>query len=398
MEKQEPGNNELRLLSVSNSEEFAVLRSIWNHVLERSSDKAVTQTWEWLHTWWTTYGGERELRIVVGYQNDEPIGVAPFSMPKTSMRYYGLLPYKTIWFIGGGKTRDRNVVSDYLNIIVAEGKENVFVIGLLKWLSRTNDWDEIILENISSESRIPGLLYRAAQQCNIRYQVLNSAPSIVIKLPDSWEKYLESISGSLRYRIVRGRKEFQKLKGEYVKVLTENELDSAFNRLEMLHQNRWEGKAESGAFASASWKKFHKALIDLAFRNGWLDLSFLNLEGKPVAANYNFLFDGNVHFFQSGLIPHENKHIRLGLILHSYCIEDAIRRGMREYDFLRVGSSGAGYKESWGNYSRTLYDIRLSKPGPKETLYEAFCACLQFLRRTKYALDLQLHKGTFRCA
>ncbi|MBN1546068.1 MAG: GNAT family N-acetyltransferase [Syntrophaceae bacterium] len=363
------GNKHLSFKVVSNPDEFAAIRNTWANALKKSSERAITQTWEWLHTWWTCYGHERNLRLIVGYDKNEIIGIAPFSLQKRYTKRFRLLPYKTMCFIGGGFTRDRNVVSDYLNIIIATGYEPDFVDGVVNLLNGMRDWDELLLENISVESCIPDLLLRSANQYNINYRVLNRSPSILIKLPARWEDYLGNISSGLRYRIMRGIKEFHKLNGCHEKILAEGDLQTAFDELGRLHQYRWESRGEPGAFSSSTWKKFHKSFIPLAFKSGWLDLSFLRLNGQRVAGNYNFQFDKRVHFFQSGMIPHENKHIRLGLILHSFCIEDAIRRGMKEYDFLRVGMRGSGYKEMWGNYSRELLDIRLARPGIKENLY-----------------------------
>ena len=99
-----------------------------------------------------------------------------------------------------------------------------------------------------------------------------------------------------------------------------------------------------------------------------------------MAANYNFVLGGKVHFFQSGMVQHENKHLRLGLILHSYCIEEAIREGLTEYDFLKVGQAGAEYKDMWGNCSRDLLDIRISRASRKEAVLQGVMNLMKSLK------------------
>lgn len=375
---------------IKSNEEFRNLRNAWNKLLQDSSNKAITQTWEWLYTWWEYYGNERKLFIIVGFEDSKIIGIAPFAVQNEDTEYFKLFHYKTIWLLGSGKTTDRNITSDYLDLIILQGKEKAFVNALIKFIVDLHNWDEIILENISSESIVLGLLKKAAQSHGLIFQITKTAPSILIKLPDNWDAYLKSIHSSLRYKIRRGRKEFSKLKGTYHLVRSESELHRAFNDLETLHQYRWQNKGQPGAFSSPTWKAFHKKIMPLMFKNGWLKLSFLKLDGIPVAANYNFVYDNKIHFFQSGLIPHENKHIRVGLLLHSYCIEEAINEGYIEYDFLKVGGKGAGYKEMWGNYSRDLLEIRLSKCSNKENAYRLFSCIFNFIKKIRHKIELKI--------
>lgn len=322
-----------------------------------------------MKTWWDIYGKDRRLHIVLGQEDKKIIGIAPFSMlPKRKRAKF--LPYKTMHYLCTGTVGARNTVSDYLDFIVRRGRRKEFTAGVLHCLAKNPEWDELLIDNVSSESDLVLLIKEETAKQQLNFEVIDDRPSVLIKLPGTWEDFLGSIGSGLRYKISRGRREFEKLNGTYERIRDKSALDDAFADLERLHQHRWHTKGESGAFSDPKWHEFHKRFIPIAHQNGWLRLSFLRLNGEAVAANYSFAFDGKIHFFQSGLIPHENKKIRLGLILHSYCIEEAIKEGSREYDFLRVSRKGAGYKDIWGNYNRPLYDLRVSRRTIKETLYQ----------------------------
>lgn len=383
-------SNNLSFMVINNPEQFKYLKSGWNELLRKTAVRAVTQTWEWMYTWWEIYGNERELCIFVVYENNEIIGIAPFSVSRKPTRHFKLLRYKTMWFLGSGKVTGRNVTSEYLDLIICKGKEEAFVDALLEWMSHYSKWDEIIIDNISSESSIPDLLKLSAIRHSLNFQIRNRAPSILIHLPDSWEKYLKSIGSNLRYKIKRGRKEFEKLGGTYYLVKEQSKLSSAFHDLETLHQHRWENKGEPGAFSDPKWKAFHEKFIALAFKNKWLKLSFLQLNKKPIAANYSFVFDKKVHFFQSGMIANRNKHIRPGLLLHSYSIEEAIGEGNMEYDFLKVGRLDSGYKAMWGNYSRDLLELRISKCSNRENIYRLLTRISDFARKAKHVFETKI--------
>jgi hypothetical protein len=68
------------------------------------------------------------------------------------------------------------------------------------------------------------------------------------------------------------------------------------------------------------------------------------------------------------------------LILHSYCIEEAIKEHFTEYDFLRMGGKGGGYKNDWGNYNRPLFDLRISRRTLKEGVYQMARKSASYLR------------------
>ena len=260
-------------------------------------------------------------------------------------------------------------------------------------MANDSSWDEIILENISAESDTTSLLQRFAEGYGLNFKIINRTPSILIKLPESWDEYVKSISSSLRYKINRGRKEFGKLGGTYHLVKEESELPQAIAELERLHQYRWKSKGKQGAFSSHEWKTFHQKLMLLLLNKGRLKLSFLKLDDQVVAVNYNFAFDQKIHFFQSGLIPHQNKHVRLGLLLHSYCIEEAINEEYKEYDFLKIGTSGPGYKEMWGNYSRDLLTIRMSRKSNKESIYSLLDGVMSLGRKAKDEIQKKSKRG-----
>lgn len=380
----------LRLTVINKKKQFKNLRPEWTELVGDSHDRSITQTWEWLYTWWCNYGAERDLAIIVAYDDGKLIGIAPFSRPKIQTKYFTLIGYNTLYFLGAGTTLNRNITSDYLNLIIKKGRETDFVNSLLQYIGMRADWEELILENISAESSIPNLLKLVAKRCGLYYEIREKIPSILIKLPDSWQGYLNSISSGLRYKISRGRKEFSKEGGLYHLVREENELSEAFKNLKHLHQARWRSQGQPGAFSFPKWEAFHRKILPLALKNGWLKLSFLVLNGRAVATNYNFVYDNKVHFYQAGIEVHKNKHIRLGLLLHSYCIEEAIKEGRTEYDFLKASRQGAGYKMMWGNCSRDLLEIRISKSSNKENAYRLLTRMCKLIRKAKHRLETKI--------
>lgn len=349
---------------------FYDLRGAWSDLYEQSQSPSITQSWEWMKTWWDVYGRGRKLFLVTGYVDNVLIGIAPLTVPSKKTKRLILFNFKTLWMMGNGPTCERNVVSDYNGFIIKKGEEQKFVRGLVLFLKRLPKWDDIVIESLDGEGAVAKYLVEAALESGLILERLSELPSLLIKLDRSWEVFLESLGKNLRYQIRRGRRELEQLDYHVGYVENEDEVEAGFARLEKLHQARWQSKNMPGAFASPAWREFHKRLLPRVFDKGWVKLWLLRIEGRDYAALYNFEVGGRIHFFQAGLVAHENRHIRPGLLLHSFAIQDAINRGMLEYDFLRIGGRvDSSYKRIWANYERKLIDLRIARKTAKEIGY-----------------------------
>jgi CelD/BcsL family acetyltransferase involved in cellulose biosynthesis len=100
-------------------------------------------------------------------------------------------------------------------------------------------------------------------------------------------------------------------------------------------------------------------------------LHLLEVQGRPVAALYGFSLGRRFLYFQSGMDPHWAHH-SVGLIMMGCVIEQSIKDGHREFDFLRGDEA---YKYQWATGSRTTQTVRLFGPCVKgrclETLFAA---------------------------
>jgi CelD/BcsL family acetyltransferase involved in cellulose biosynthesis len=105
-----------------------------------------------------------------------------------------------------------------------------------------------------------------------------------------------------------------------------------FAALVALHEARW-GGAAGHAFAGPDGE-FHRDFTATALANGWLRLWFLEVDGTPIAAKYNFRYGGVEWGYQAGRDPSWDRH-GVGTLLFGHVLEDAFRAGVSEYRMLR---------------------------------------------------------------
>jgi CelD/BcsL family acetyltransferase involved in cellulose biosynthesis len=134
----------------------------------------------------------------------------------------------------------------------------------------------------------------------------------------------------------------------------------------------------------------HKVAGDL-FAQGRLRLSTLSVGGRPVASVYALASGRTVAAYQSGFDVTFDSKISLGLVAYSLAMEDSVRRGHREWDFLRGLEP---YKSWWPVVARRYEDTRAWNRGARASAsWCAFTAEQAARRVVRHARGL-LSRGT----
>ncbi len=345
----------IRAFSITTESDFFHLRDKWNKLIESSNVVEITLTWEWLFTWWSVFKDERQLLLITVYDDEELIAIAPFL--KRKVRYFGCVPFWRIELLGTGEDEKDEICSDYLDLIVKEGKESGAIEAIFTFLTnRPRDWDEIIFaDTIETSPNINGLMERFR---NASYMVDSSQkiPCPYISLPGKQEDLIKKV----KTRFNRQKRLIEQ-EGtiEYSLVTQKDEFDDVFNRMVALHQRRWVSKGKSGCFVSSRFIDFHKRISALLCPLKRIKLFFLKVNGKDIATLYCFAFKNKVYGYLSGLEMSFKKTLSPGFVLLAYCLQDAISSGKTTFDFFK-GRHGS-YKYDWTDKERFVITYRISQ-------------------------------------
>jgi CelD/BcsL family acetyltransferase involved in cellulose biosynthesis len=341
------------------------LKDDWNNLLQDNQSNTIFLTWEWLNAWWEVFRDGRKLAILAFWDKDELIGIAPFLQRKA--RHFYILSYNRIEFLASGEDEEDEICSEYLNIITKKGKEEEVVNAMVEYFEKNNSWDEIILNELSADNINTKVLIDKLKKSTLFYSVKEQGCSYYIDLPDSWSDMLKRLSANFRYKINRDKKLLGQ-KGEVnFKVVKEyKDLERIFDRLVFLHQKRWNMIGKSGSFASNKFNQFHKRIMQGLFDKDLLRLSFLEFNDEVIAVFYDFVYNNNIYFYQSGFEPDFDRKIAIGHVLRAYCLENYINEGKKEYDFLK---GDTGYKAQWAENCKRIYQIRICRNTGKENIY-----------------------------
>ena len=366
-------------VEIVKEEKFRDLKIEWDQLLSLSSTNAVYLTWEWLFTWWEIFGDDRrELFIIAVRENGQLIGIAPLIIH--NVEDFNLFTFRRIEFLGTGEEEKDEVCSNYMDFIIAKGmeKEVINEIGGFLVNKQCIAWDELLLSSVSKDSLNLELFierFSESTKCKIKRAKILSCP--YIKLTDDWEQYLKSLGDKTRRNIRKDRREL--LNNGSLEYEAYNQADTYkyFDDFMSLHRKRWGDRLNQDAFSSDKFVSFHKNLSSLFSQKGWLKISFLKHDKKIIAASYHFIYNGRLYAYQVGCDDEYNKKFSIGITEFGFNIEDAIKKGYKEYDFYKASS--VSYKWRMAKDKREVQDILIFRKDFKYYLV----TCIRYLKTVR---------------
>ena len=274
-------------------ESLANLKEAWNDLLSQSASHVPFLTYEYQRTWWLTRGGgewprESELVLVAAFQDSRLVGIAPLFHAKN------ILGKPALMFVGAVE------VSDFLDFIVKPEDLEVFVKGLLDFLSSGNipHWELLDLHNILENSPTLEVLETVAEEQGWSFEKIHLQPSPYIPLPGDFETYLSQIDKKQRHEIRRKLRNIERDPVESNLYYTQDAdtLDSDVQAfIEMMAQD-----PSKKDFLTREMRQHIHNTAQIAFNEGWLQLAFLTLDGQKAAANMSFQFNHRLWLYNSG--------------------------------------------------------------------------------------------------
>jgi len=330
---------------------FEALQNEWNALLAESSSNTIFLTWEWLYEWWRSYAAAERLYILTLRDESGRLrGVAPFYIARVWL--LAVLPVKVLRFIGDGSGD-----SEYLDFIVARGVEVEARRQFLEFLETQHSlWDVCVLHGIPCTSVTSGVAHEWTQRHTLPIKG-SDFPCSVIKLPTTWDAYLNNLNIKFRWKLrSRLRKLDQEHKVELVQCTEPVSLEAYLRVLFDLHRQRWARVHQEGCFV-AQRQPFYERMGRRFLETGWLRFYLLRVDGLFVAAQFGFAYGGKFYSLQEGFDPGCGQD-SYGIVLRAYVLQDAIAKGIAEYDLLR---GEPDYKTRWNTHAATCLSLQMGR-------------------------------------
>lgn len=266
----------------------------------------------WLTVWWQAFGVSSELYLFDVQENKNVVGIAPMMVKEGKAT-----------FIGSAD------VCDYMDFVVAPGKELVFFTALLDKLKH-DSISELCLESLRDNSTALTCLVDLAKSKGYEATVAKENVSLDLELPSTWDEYLKTLSPKQRRETGRRFRRLEEEGDINYRIVEEAEpevLDIFFKLMRV-------SRKDKAAFLTVQMESFFRAIADTMAEAKMLRFGILEISTKPVAAVMCFDYNDKVYLYNSGYDP-EYSILSVGLLSKLLSIKDSIERGKKVYDFLK---------------------------------------------------------------
>lgn len=290
----------------------------------------------WMQVWWRIFGGEAELYIRQVRDGDKIIGIAPLMVKEN-----------TACFISNAD------VCDYLDFIIAPGREDVFFTTLLDDL-KNNGITKLDLKDVRPDSMVYCRMADIARDRGYQVALTAGEVSVEMDLPATWEEYLSLLSSKQRHEVKRKLRRLSEA-GEINYQLVDD-VSAVPGFVERFFKMFTGSRADKAEFLSEKREAFFRLLIDDMSQAGFLKLGILKLDGRDMASIICFDYNNRIYLYNSGYDPEYN-YLSVGLLSKVLCIQKSIEAGKSNFDFLKGAEA---YKYHLGGKDIPLYRCEIS--------------------------------------
>lgn len=317
-------------------DDFAQLRQAWEKLFDEQKTKSIFLTWEWLYAWWKAYQKIGTLWLVVAYRNDEVVGIAPLMLVREWKNGIRLRVLRSL----GHPNADESA-------FLVHGDALEVVTAICEYiLENRASWDVIDLHEYRLNQTVLKVIHDTFDRAGMKLGISYST-HLYVPVANEWGTYLKSLSKhsmqNIERRIRQVKKEydfrFVRYKGEEI---LEEHLESMFQ----INENG----AYTDKYESESERAMHYELLHLVRERGWMEVTFIFLNDKPVAFEYGFNMHGRFEDWRASF-DHNYSKQGLGKSLLYLLMQTIFEGGYHEFDFLRGEYS---HKSEWNPLKRNF--------------------------------------------
>jgi hypothetical protein len=313
----------------------------WKSETQGLQSTCIFNDFSWVSAWIDTYWQKTwQLKVYTLYYNDKIIAIAPFYI-QPSKYFYQL---NKLFFLGQGEPEISEVASEYNDILIVQGFEELVINELASKLC-TLKVDQIYFRAILNNSYIDKLLKKS-----FNYHSIQSHTRYITSIKQ-WS--IKKLSKNTRARYRRSLNQLTKINASFYWIEPQ-QYEKFINTLTKYHQTRWQNKGKKGAFSHQKFLDFHQ-LFSEKNRQESIKISAIIVDEKPIAINYYLNDKTCLYFYQSGWDEKEFSTLSPGLALHLWSIEHC---NFEYYDFM-MGSMNDTYKSKFLSTPASMHNINI---------------------------------------
>jgi CelD/BcsL family acetyltransferase involved in cellulose biosynthesis len=318
---------------------FLRLEAEWNDAVERARISHPFLRHEWIRTWWDSFGGSRQLFVLVVRDEGRIIAIAP--LMRETVLAYGL-PVRRLTLLAN----DHTPRTDF---VIADKPDEAYRAIWSALLRDIDQWDVLQLTQLVRTSTTVAVMSQFATAEGLPIGVWKSSDSPYLELAGTWDSYWASLSSKFRSNVRNRLSRLKQIGEPALEVLADRaDIAAACDDAWRLEASGWKDQEGTSICSDAAVRRFYTLLAERAAAGGWLRLVFLTVGGRRIAVSYGAIYDGRFFLFKTGYDREFHTCSPFKLLTY-FAVQEGFARGLREIDFL---GDTEPWKQEWTPASR----------------------------------------------
>lgn len=305
--------------------------------LERRSDISFFTSWSWIGAWLHTLPASVHPMLLRAHLHGKTMGLGV--LVGSVMLKAKCVPVK-VWRLNEtGRSALDKITIEYNGLVIDDGVQHVLEPMMVQYLmDHRGNWDELQFNALRRPTTTRLRMPKSSMGISKTRITKLRQPAYQVCLTDTRNagSHLQLIKQKARYHIRRSLSTYEKIGP--VTLTVASTLDQALSFLERLkhfHRAHWADKPGQGAFNHPFFNGFHDHLIRSCFDRGEIQIIAIRAGSQEVAYLYNFVWNGHVYNYQSGVnYPEMGGKLSPGMVAHSLTIEHNAAMGHHTYDLM----------------------------------------------------------------
>lgn len=347
---------------VRDIEGFEKLHSVWNPFFEQSCLDSFFLRYEWLYTWWISYGKDSssELFIITVYSADKLVAIAPFYIDKTLPTLSG--GGKVLRFIGQGTVWKQTAQSERQDIIIASGYVERVISELATFIyQQRSHWYAASFYAIQPDSN----LYQLSTQLPHKVRAIGTSmqQALSVTLAPTFGLFMERQGDQLKAQYDAAIQEVNKCNDIEFRIMNHaSDVESALQSLAQVYCSNTRRAQQGGCyFDSESYVNFHEKICNSLNNRTDVEVVSLHVSSHLLASICFFRSKDVLNGYLMGNVNMDDFNFSPIFMLTMWAISRAIHNGCKRIDFLSADSMVNESLETYGGQWMPLHHIEWHK-------------------------------------
>lgn len=271
---------------INTFEELANLRVTWRELWEKTPNVSFVQSWDWLRSYWRTYGDKQQLRILLVTLRTKPIGIVPLVTHDVETAL-GAIPVLS-W--------PKNTFVPFYGAIGPNPAATLSTAFSHVCKTRRN-WKSLELPQVDEFGSDNLRTSNALRNARLKPLRNGAVTHPVVDMAERWDDYMGGRNVAARMNFIQAEKviehcgpvSFHRWRPEGGKVGTTDRRWDLFRVFEGIRRDV-KGRGGRDECELAVMKDAHAAAVDA----GAVEICSLTVSGRPAACAYNYRTEGRL--------------------------------------------------------------------------------------------------------